>query len=169
MSEHVPQNDPTSSDEQQYQPRTVTVEIDPVKLELLSQRSSGAGWFNTVALLAIINSALTFMEANLRFIFGLGFADFAAAVAQASESSGMKVVAIGITLSAAATFYWLGLKARKGVTWAFALGMVLYTLDGMLWVLAQQWLEVGCHAFAVWMMFKGMQANMTYKKLYPQD
>lgn len=167
MSDQEHQGNPTGESVSGYQPQTVTIEVDPVKLELLSRRNSGASWFNTVALFAIINAALTFTEVNLRFIFGLGVADIAAAVAQMSESQGAKVVAIGLTMSAAAAFYGLGLKARKGATWAFALGMTLYALDGLLWVFVEQWLEVGCHAFAVWMMFQGMQANRRFKALYP--
>ncbi len=166
MSDHSFQEASTET-AADYQPHTVTIEVDPVKLELLNARNSGVSWINTVALFAIINSALTFMEVNLRFIFGLGVADIAAFMAQASESSGAKVVAIGITLSGTAMFYALGHQARKGATWAFGLAMVLYSLDGMLWVLGQQWLEVACHAFAVYMMFQGMRANLRFKKLYP--
>lgn len=152
-----------------YQPQTVTIEVDPVKLDLLSRRASGASWFNTIALLAIVNAALTFLDANLRFIFSLGLADLSAAVAQASENSGAKVLAIGVTLCAAAAFYALGMKARKGASWAFVLGMVLYAMDGGLWLLLEDWLEVGCHAFAIWMMFQGVRANQQYRALYPND
>lgn len=166
MSDHSFQ-EPATQAAPDYHPQTVTIEVDPVKLELLNARNSGASWINTVALFAIVNSALTFMEVNLRFIFGLGVADIAAYVAQASENSGAKVLAIGITLSGAATFYALGLKARKGATWAFALSMVLYSMDGLLWVLGQEWLEVACHGFAIFMMFQGMRANQRFKQLYP--
>lgn len=168
MSDLGHQENPVGENANGYQPQTVTIEVDPVKLTLLNARNSGASWLNTVALFAIVNAALTFMEVNLRFIFGLGVADIAAAVAQASQSQGAKVVAIGVTLSAAAVFYGLSLKARKGATWAFALGMSLYAMDGMIWLLVQDWLEVGCHAFAIWMMFQGMQANRRCKALYPQ-
>lgn len=169
MDDQQRQENPVGETATAYHPQTVTIEVDPVKLELLSGRNSGASWFNTLALFAIVNAALTFMEVNLRFIFGLGVADIAAAVAQASESQGAKVFAIGVTLSAAAIFYALGLKARKGATWAFVVGMSLYTLDGMLWLLVRDWLEVGCHAFAVWMMFQGMLANRRLKSLYPNE
>lgn len=165
MSEHTQPEQAAEG----YQPQTVTIEVDPVKLELVNRRNSGASWLNTVALFAIVNSALTFMEVNLRFIFGLGVADIGAAVAQYSESSGLKVVAIGITLVAAAIFAGLGIKARKGATWAFAVGMLLYAADGAIWFMVQDWLEVGCHAFAVWMMFQGLQANRQLKTLYPND
>lgn len=159
--------EPDPGTPQEYQPQTVMIEVDPVKLELLNARKSGASWLYTVGLFAIINSALTFMEMNLRFIFGLGVADIAAAVAHHSDSSGFKVIAIGVALSAAAVFYGLGNCARKGASWAFLLGMVLYAADGMLWVLVQDWLEVGCHAFAIFMMFQGLRASNQLKRLYP--
>ena len=155
--------------QQEYQPQTIMIEVDPVKLELLNARKSGASWLYTVGLFAIINSALTFMEMNLRFIFGLGFADIAAAVAHYSDSSGLKVVAIGVALSAAVIFYGLGNCARKGASWAFLLGMALYAADGLLWVLAENWLEVGCHAFAIFMMLQGLRASNQLKKLYPGE
>ncbi len=166
MSEHQ-SSEQTGQTAEGYQPQTITVEIDPVKLDLLNRRASGAGWMSTVALFAIINSALTFMEVNLRFIFGLGIADISAAVAQSFESSGGKVAAIGITLVGAFIFYSLATRARLGSNAAFLTGMVLYSLDGAIWVLAQSWLEVGCHAFAVWMMFQGLQANRRFQALYP--
>ena len=163
MSEHTNQGQTPEG----YQPQTVTIEVGPLKLDILNRRNSGASWLNTVALFAIVNSALTFLEVNLRFIFGLGVADIGAAVAQYSESSGLKVVSIGITLTAAAIFAGLGIKARKGATWAFAVGLALYAADGAIWVMIGDWLEVGCHAFAVWMMFQGLRANREFKTLYP--
>jgi len=152
-----------------YRPETITVEIDPSKLALVQGKNGGASWISTVAVFAIVNSALTFLDVNLRFIFSLGVADISAYIAQASESGGAKVVAIGITVGCAAAFLALAHFAKKGASWAFIVAMVLYALDGGLWFLVQDWLEVGCHVFAVYMMFKGLQASQGLKKLYPDE
>ncbi|MCA9776361.1 MAG: hypothetical protein KC800_06580 [Candidatus Eremiobacteraeota bacterium] len=165
FQEESPQVEPESG----YRPETITVEIDPTKLALVQAKSGGASWISTVAVFAIVNSALTFLDVNLRFIFSLGVADISAYIAQASESGGAKVLAIGVTLACAGAFLALAHFAKKGAAWAFIVAMVLYGLDGGIWFLVQDWLEIGCHVFAVFMMFKGLQASQTLKKLYPDE
>ena len=172
QSEEQPINQgeiPTQQPEEGYRPETITVEIDPTKLALVQAKSGGASWISTVAVFAIINSALTFLDVNLRFIFSLGVADISAFIAQASESGGAKVLAIAVTIGCSAAFLGLAHFAKKGAAWAFVVAMVLYSLDGAVWFLVQDWLEIGCHVFAVFMMFKGLQASQTLKKLYPDE
>ena len=88
--------------------------MDPVKLELTEARDSSVSWLNTIALFAIVNSALIFLNINVNFVFGLGFADIFAYFTAASESSGLQVASVGVTMVCAFIFYKLGVKAKKG-------------------------------------------------------
>ena len=49
-------------------------------------------------------------------------------------------------------FGWL---ARKRMGWAFILGMLLYFVDGLIFLLVQDWLSIGFHAFALFCIFGG--------------
>src|SRR5215475_4582039 len=55
-------------------------------------------------------------------------------------------------------FAVLGQRAVVGHCWAFVLGMVLFGLDGLLFVLIQDWVGVGFHAFALLMIGRGYAA-----------
>ncbi len=51
------------------------------KLRAESVVKAGAGWFLTIAILSIVNSVLAISGAGIRFIFGLGIAEFVDALA----------------------------------------------------------------------------------------
>jgi len=62
-------------------------------------------------------------------------------------------------------FYWmivvfgiLGERAVAGYRWAFVLGMVLYALDGCLFLLVRDWPALGFHVFALVMIGRGYVA-----------
>ena len=48
--------------------------------------------------------------------------------------------------------------AGNGREWAFVLGMVVYGIDGAIFLVVQDWIGVGFHAFALFMIFRGYQA-----------
>ncbi|MFQ5608913.1 MAG: hypothetical protein ACE5F8_01425 [Woeseiaceae bacterium] len=39
--------------------------------------------------------------------------------------------------------------------WAYILGMIVYALDGLIFVLVQDWVSVGFHAFVLFMLWGG--------------
>ena len=45
--------------------------------------------------------------------------------------------------------------------------MVLYALDGLLFLLVQDWLSLGFHVFALYAMFKGYTALCRLKTIVP--
>ena len=53
---------------------------------------------------------------------------------------------------------WVGHRAANGRKWAFVLGMVVYGIDGAIFLVIQDWIGVGFHAFALFMIFRGYQA-----------
>jgi len=102
----------------------------------------GANWFFWVAGLSVINSILSATHATIVFVIGLGVAQFGGLIAA----------------SAIAVFALFGYFARKGMRWAFAIGMLLYALDGSLFVIARDWFAVAFHVLALYFMYQGLAA-----------
>jgi hypothetical protein len=55
----------------------------------------------------------------------------------------------------AGDFVVLGHLARRGSATAFVVGMVLYALDALVFVLVGDWIAVGFHAFVLFMLWGG--------------
>lgn len=138
------------------------------KLVLQSRMKSGASWFYWIAGLSAINSAIVLSGSTWHFLAGLGITDIIAYVAQKAGSTG---TLIGIVLNALAlaVFVMFGVFANKMQTWAFIVGMLFYGLDALIFLLAgPDILSIGFHAFALFQIFKGMQAANALKELESQ-
>jgi hypothetical protein len=135
--------------------------------QLLQKRTqSGANWFLWIAGLSLINTFAAAMGSNTRFIAGLGITQIAdAVVAQAGKSG--NPVALAFDFLAAGIFIAFGLWSRKRREWAFIVGMILYALDGLLFLLAKDVLSIGFHLFALYMIYKGLKAAEALRKLSP--
>ena len=132
--------------------------------QLEAKIRSGANWFFWIAGLSVVNTLILLSEGDRHFVVGLGITQLVNAVAlafvkQAPESAMIaKAVAFVVTLLASAVVMAFGFGARRGMTWLFILGMGLYFLDGLLFILFQDWMSVGFHLFALWCMFGGLSA-----------
>lgn len=146
----------TASSPVAVQPRDVTAPVSTGSAAA-AQLKSGASWFYWIAGLSIINSIIALTGSGVGFILGLGITQFIDAFAQSLEGSG-KMVAIFLDVVAAGIFVLFGVFANKRHTWAFIVGMLLYALDGLLFLLVQDWLGLGFHAFALFCLFRGFQA-----------
>jgi hypothetical protein len=122
---------------------------------LEAQRRSGGQWFYWVAGLSLINAVLVLAGQEWRFVLGLGVTQLVQELALFADG-GTKAGLIG--LGVIALFAALGQRAVSGHQWAFLLGMVLYALDGAIFLLIQDWVGVGFHAFALVMIFRGYAA-----------
>jgi hypothetical protein len=116
-----------------------------------------ASWFYWVAGLSLVNSIIAFTGGNWRFIFGLGVTQIIDEFASQMSGSG-QVIALALNIAAAGIFVLFGVFAHKGHTWAFIVGMVLFALDGVILVLASQWLGVAFHAYVLFRLFQGFTA-----------
>ena len=119
------------------------------------QRRSGGQWFYWIAALSLINAVLAFAGQEWRFILGLGVTQVVQEMAK-SGSAGTKAGLVGVALIV--VFAVMGQRAVQGHRWAFLLGMALFALDGALFVLIQDWVGVGFHAFALLMIGRGYAA-----------
>jgi hypothetical protein len=131
--------------------------IDLQKLALARRIQSGANWFFWIAGLSLVNSVIALAGGGTRFVLGLGITQIVDAIArQANMGTGVPVV---VDIIAAGIFVPFGLQARKRQNWAFLVGMILYALDGLLFMLVKDILGIGFHLFALFFIYKGMKAN----------
>src|SRR5512146_50981 len=138
------------------------------KLVLQARMKSGASWFYWIAGLSAINSAIVLGGSNWHFLAGLGITDVISYIAQGMGNVGTLV---GIVLNALAlgVFVMFGVFAHKKHTWAFIVGMSFYELDALIFILfGPDFLSIAFHAFALFQIFKGMQAANALKELESQ-
>lgn len=125
---------------------------------------SAAKWFYWIAGLSLINAVLILSGANWHFLIGMGVIDAVAALGSQSGGPGMiaAVVVTAVITGLCALFGSLGLKKHA---WVFWLGMALYSLDGLLVLMAQDFLSAGFHAFVLFCLFQGPMAIKQLKEL----
>jgi hypothetical protein len=138
------------------------------KLKLQARVKGGAGWFIAVALFSVVNSALGFFDAKLHFIVGLGVTQIADGVGKAGGTAG-SVAGFLVSLCAAGVFLAFWKFAREGQQWAFLTGMILYGVDGLIFLPFALWLDFGFHIFALFSMYKGLQAVNALNQLNRQQ
>jgi hypothetical protein len=128
------------------------------QMKLSGTARSGASWFYWIAGLSLVNSMSALMGSHFGFIVGLGITQKFDAIASGLGGSG-KIVAFLLDLAAAGVFVLFGVFANKLHTWAFLVGMILYALDGLIFLLVGDWLSAGFHVFALFCIFGGFSAN----------
>jgi hypothetical protein len=80
------------------------------------------------------------------------------------------LIALGLDVVVAGFFALFGLFARKGASWAFVVGAVLYLLDGLVvLLLTRQYLEVAAHAYVLFRLFQGFQGAQQMSLLRAQQ
>lgn len=130
--------------------------------ETISQAKGGASWFYWIAALSIINSLIFLYGANWSFFAGLGITQLIDVIVDQISRGGdwsvIKIIAFVVNLVIAGIFFLCGLWAGKFQTWAFIVGMVLYFLDGILLLVIGAYFPAGFHAFALFMIFRGLIA-----------
>jgi len=134
------------------------------KLRSQAVLKGSSGWFLWVAGLSIINSVLNLSGVRFQFIFGLGITQVVDALAHRAGSAGF-VLDLVINGCVAGVFVLFWNFARKGLRWAFIVGMALYALDGLLLLLFKELLGVGFHGFALFSMYGGLSAIAKLKVL----
>lgn len=128
-----------------------------VEQKLRAERvvKAGASWFLTVAALSMVNSVLSMSGAHLRFIFGLGIAEFVDALAHQAGQTGFALDLV-INGFVAGVFVVFWNFAKKGQHWAFLVGMGLYAFDALVTLYFQDYLAIAFHAYALYRMYSGM-------------
>ena len=138
------------------------------KLKLQSRMRAGAGWLMAVAIFSVLNSALMMFDAQLHFIVGLGITQIADGIGKVGGTAG-GAAGLVITLIVAGVFLVFWKFAREGQPWAFLIGMILYGLDGLIFLGFGLCLALAFHAFAIFNLYKGLQALNALNQLNRQS
>jgi hypothetical protein len=105
----------------------------------------------------LINSLAALTGSNWGFHPRIGRDQVIDAIAHQIGGAG-PAVGFALDLAASGLFIGCGLLARKGLAWVFVVGMVLYGLDGLLFLLVGDWFGLAFHVFVLFCLFKGLQA-----------
>lgn len=150
-----------------------TSEQDLDRDALEAQMKSGASWFYWIAALSVINSVIYLSGSEWSFLAGLGLTQLGEAFVDIAIENGapsaLKAVAIVFNFMLVAVFALFGYYASTGSTTAFVVGIVLYTLDGLLLLLLGVFLSAGFHAFALFFIVRGFLACRTLKAHRPAE
>lgn len=131
---------------------------------LQKQHLSGSRTFYWIAALSIVNSLLILSERDWTFSIGLALTqmiDYMSSMLRAEIPNIAPVITI-VTLSLDAliafvmiSFGWLAVRGQR---WAFISGMILYALDGGIFLWAGDWASVTIHSVMLWLIYRGLKA-----------
>jgi hypothetical protein len=132
----------------------------PADSALQTRVESAANWFYWIAGLSLINCVVAAMGSEWGFAIGLGISQIlshlAGTLAQGS------IVLAGVLWLAAfgsiAFFGACGWLARRPSVIAFGIGITLFSLDAVIFLLIKDWVGFGFHALALYFLWNGMTA-----------
>jgi hypothetical protein len=133
-----------------------------VEMAQLTQRAnSGARWFFWIAALSLITSLIMLSGSNWRFILSLGITQLITEIANAASvdlgNVGTAIASV-FDLLAAGVFAGLGVLAGKKHLWAYVVGMILFGLDALIFILGQDWIGIIFHLLVIYWIFRGFSA-----------
>jgi hypothetical protein len=133
---------------------------DQEREQLERQVRSGANWFFLIAGLSIVNSVLFLVGSERSFVAGLGITQIVDFIVSNLGLTGAapQILSLLINLPILGGFVLLGVLGRREKEWPFWIGMILYGLDTLIFLVAADWLSLLFHIVAVYYMFKGVRA-----------
>ena len=110
-----------------------------------------ARWFWWIAGLSLVNAALALSDLHYGFVLGLAMTTWVQVMFAQQLAVAVPVIALLIG------FYFLvGSLAARGRAWAFWVGMAVYLVDGLLYVVVADWVSVAFHAWVLFSLWKGV-------------
>jgi hypothetical protein len=128
---------------------------------------SAAGWFWWIGALSLLNSAITMSGKQFTFTFGLGVAQIGDAW-MAGESGILSTVGFFLSFGSSSLFLLLAWLSRH-TTVAMPIGVAVYAADTLLFLLARDWLGLGFHVFALFLIVSGWRAYRRAIAALPQS
>lgn len=125
---------------------------------------SGANWFFWIAGLSLVNTAIAHSGGDRQFIVGLGITSIVDVVAAAlgkehpEAAMTLTAIAVGFSVFISVIVVLFGWLSRRRVLWIYGIGMFLYLLDGLLYLLLGVYLSAAFHGYALFCMFQGFNA-----------
>ncbi|APV49252.1 hypothetical protein BWI17_05880 [Betaproteobacteria bacterium GR16-43] len=142
----------------------------PVDPALRERARSGAHWFYWVSALSLVNAVSSAMGSTWGFIIGLGATQVVSAAALAAAGDGAETVrllawvGLAINIVVIAVFTLIGWLATRPSVIAFGIGIALFALDTLIFLLAGDWVGLAFHALALYFMGTGMQAARAMRR-----
>ena len=138
---------------------------DLVRFQLLQRRGSGGAWFYWIGGASILNSVLNAAGTQWGLAIGLGVTYLIDGLAEGlSETVRTPIYAFIIDIAIAGGFLLIGRAARRGNLVWYAVGITLYLLDGLLFVLVEDILGIAVHAIAIFGLISGWRAARALKR-----
>lgn len=140
-------------------------------VETEKQFERGISWFYWIAGLSLVNSVLWLTGAEWSFIIGLGATQMVDAIVlglseEMQLGNAIKYVAFGVDLLIAGIYVLIGFLGLKRIKAVIIVGMVFYTLDGLIFLLVGDYLSIAFHGYALFCIFGGLKA---LKQLPPKQ
>ena len=155
----LPWRAPPTRREHRQQPRSPSL---PARAE----RGNGGAWFYWIGGASILNSVLNAAGTEWGLALGLGVTYLIDGLAQGlSGTVRTPIYAFIIDIAIASGFLLIGRAARRGKLGWYALGIGLYFLDGLLFVLVQDFLGIAVHAIAIYGLISGWRAARSLKQV----
>ena len=131
---------------------------DPAVTRYKSEQmlKGAASWFTWIGALSFLNTFLTMNGKQFTFTFGLGFSQLGDAM-MTNESPIVETLGFFVTFGFSGFFVLLGWLAKHWEP-AFIVGIVVYGLDALIFLIAQDWVGVGFHVFASVLIITGYRA-----------
>ncbi len=137
------------------------------QLKLERTFKQGVSWFYWIAGLSIVNSLIVVLGLNWNFLIGLGWTQVIDAIAlligdainPGQDLFILKLFALGIDIVIAASFVLIGYLAfKKRNRPIYLIGIGLYVLDAILFLVFGGWANLIFHLIALWGLFSGFRA-----------
>jgi len=139
---------------------------DLLKFQLLQRRLNGGAWFYWIGGASILNSVLNAAGTEWGLAVGLGVTYLIDEIAKVlSTTVRTPIYAVIIDIAIAAGFLLIGRAARRGKLGWYAFGIGLYLLDGLLFVLVQDFLGMAVHAIGIYGLISGWRATRSLRQL----
>jgi len=136
------------------------------------QVRAGASWFYWIAGLSMVNSLVIWLGGGFSFLIGLavmqiidGFISAVGAELGLEGNAIIALIALGLDAVVAGVFVLFGYFARQKHTWSFVVGMLLYALDGVVFLLFGDILSFGFHLFALAGLYSGVRGLKQLKQV----
>jgi hypothetical protein len=139
---------------------------DLLRFQLLQRRNSGGAWFYWIGGASILNSVLSAAGTQWGLAVGLGVTYLIDGLAEGlSNTVRTPIYAFIIDIAIAGGFLLIGRAARRGNLGWYAVGIGLYLLDGILFVVVQDLLGIAVHAIGIYGLISGWRAARSLRQL----
>jgi len=127
------------------------------EVESVKKLNSGAQWFILIFGLSAINTLILFFGGGVSFIFGLGITRFIEGIFIGIYGE-LNIIGLLVSILVSGVFVLVWYFAKRLSKPAFIIGMLIYGIDALLLLLFRDWLSVGVHLYALFMIFRGFQS-----------